>query len=197
MQDVQIETARRPRLTRAMLAAAEDGSQPATLSDVRIVSYSLVVPTGTGSTGPTTDGGAAGGLYRSEMDRARFYMAQQQGQSSPTDAVKLGDPTVGEVVGLTFQYYDGSTENDEWDSNQQGKLPSAVKVTLTIRSARKSSGSHLGGASGEHREAVYDILVDLPNSAVPASEFKSLAQVDKMKGSSNASMSTSTSSSTP
>ncbi len=194
MQDVQIETARRPRLTRAMLAAADDGSQPAMLSDIRIVSYSLGAPTGTGPTGPTSDGNATGGVYRSEMDRALFYMAQQQGQSSPPDAVKLGDPTVGEVIDLKFQYYDGSNWNDEWDSNQQGKLPSAVKVKLTIRSARKSSGPlpgvpGVGGASRGQRETVYDILVDLPNSTVSASEFQSLAQVDQSgsKGSMNSS----------
>jgi hypothetical protein len=187
IQGVQIETTHRPRLSRAMLAAAEDGSQPAMLSDIRIVDYCLGPPTGAGSTGPIGDGGASGGLYRSEMDRLLFYTAQQQGQSNPPDAVKLGDPTVGEVVDLKFSYYDGSNWNDSWDSNQQGKLPSAIKVILTIRSARKSSGSNLGGASREQRETVYDILVDLPNSTVPASEFQSLAQVDQMKSSSGGS----------
>ena len=184
IQGLQIETTYRPRLSRAMLAAAADGSQTAMLSVIRIVSYSLGVPTGTGTTGPISDGGATGGLYRSEMDRALFYMAQQQGQSTPPNAVELRDPTVGQVIDLKFSYYDGSNWNDEWDSNQQGKLPSAVKVALTIRSARKSSGRlpgvpGLGGASGGQRETVYDILVDLPNSTVPASEFQSLAQVDQ------------------
>ena len=183
IQGVQIETAHRPRLSRAMLAAAEDGSQPAMLSDIRVVDYSLGPPTGAGSNGPISDGGATGGLYRSEMDRLLFYAAQQQGQSNPPDAVKLGDPTVGEVVDLRFSYYDGSNWNDEWDSNQQGKLPSAIKVQLTIRSARKLVGSNAGGASREQREAVYDVLVDLPNSTVPASEFQSLAQVDPVKAS--------------
>jgi hypothetical protein len=192
LQGLQIETTNRPRLSRAMLAAAQDGSQPAMLSDIRIVSYSLGSPTGNGSTGPISDGGATGGIYRSEMDRSLFYTAQQQGQSNPSDAVKLGDPTAGEVVDLKFSYYDGSNWNDAWDSNQQGKLPSAVKVMLTIRSARKSGGSGLGGlglggASHEKRDAVYDILVDLPNSTVPANAFQSLAQVDKMNLSSGSS----------
>ena len=88
------------------------------------------------------------------MDRLLFYAAQQQGQSNPPDAVKLGDPTVGEVVDLRFSYYDGSNWNDEWDSNQQGKLPSAIKVQLTIRSARKLVGSECTGRrrSREQRE---------------------------------------------
>ena len=145
IQWVQVETAHRPQPTRAMLAAAADGSQPAMLSDVRIVSYTLGAPNGAGSTGATGDSG----LYRSEMDRALFYTAQQQGQTNPGDAVKLGDPSVGEVIDLKFQFYDDTgTENDEWDANQQGKLPSAVRVTLTIRSARKPIGALLTGLGG-------------------------------------------------
>jgi hypothetical protein len=184
VQSLQIETAHRPRLTRAMLAAVEDGSQPSMLSDIRIVNYSFGPPTGAAPTGLSSSGNAAGGVYRSEMDRSLFYMAVQQGQSNPSNPVKLGDPTVGEVIDLKFTYYDGTTANDEWDSNQQGKLPSAVRVVLTIHSARRSRGSSLGGlglggASREQRDAVYDMLVDLPNAPVPASEFQSLSQVDK------------------
>jgi hypothetical protein len=184
-QSVRVETAHRPRLTQAMLAATADGSQPAMLSDLRIVSYSLSSPDG--SSAPTADG-AATGLYRSEMDRSLYYAAMQQGQSNPGDTQRIGDPTVGEIENLQFTYYDGSTPNDTWDSVQQGKLPSAVRVTLTLRSARKVSAAAslgnvgFGGAAGDQRIAVYEILVDLPNSAVTSSEIQGLNQVDSSGG---------------
>ncbi len=180
---IQIETTRRPRVAKAILAAAENGGQPPMLSDVRIVTYGLGPPNGGSAMDATFDGPSAG-LYRSEVDRLQFYTAVQNGQSDPSAGLeKLGDPDVGEVVNLKFQYYDGTTENDEWDSNEQGKLPSAVRVSLTIRPARKSApGSSVFGsfrtAAKERPPVVYDILVDLPNSTVPANEFQTLAQVD-------------------
>jgi Tfp pilus assembly protein PilV len=184
MQSIRIETARRPRLTQAMLAASEDGSQPAMLSDLRIVSYSLGSPAD-GGTVATLPDGAAAGMYRTEIDRSLYYAAVQQGQSNPGDTLRLGDPTVGEIEDLKFTYYDGSTPNDTWDSVQQGKLPSAVRVTLTLRSVKKSSAAAtvggslgFGGANGNQRLAVYEILVDLPNAAVTTSEIQALNQVD-------------------
>jgi hypothetical protein len=102
---------------------------------------------------------------------------------------QLGDPDVGDVEDLKFTYYDGTTASEVWDSYQEGKLPSAVRITLSIRRAAKTSySSSLFGGSQERALLVYHIVVALPNAAVTAEQLQSLMQVDKMNLSSGGAM---------
>jgi len=55
--------------------------------------------------------------------------AQQQDVTQPTEEVLCRD-----VMGVTFQYYDGSQWNPSWDSTQEDNdLPAAVQVVLTLQ----------------------------------------------------------------
>jgi hypothetical protein len=166
-QELQVETIRRPKVNR-LAPPTDDPTQPARLSDIRTVTYSLGAH---GTDDPTERGVSAdplGGLYRRELDRAEFISASQQGQ---TDDLGHGTELLApEVVNLQFTYYDGTTISDQWDSTQQGKLPSAVEVMISLRRpVPKSSFTVLASTEGR-QPTVYDMLVDLPNSAVTAGQ---------------------------
>ena len=73
-------------------------------------------------------------------------------------------------MALVFTYYDSTTTSDTWDSSQQGKLPSAVRVSIGIRRPPPKS-SQLGlAAQQDGTLVIYDTLVDLPNAAVKSSK---------------------------
>ncbi len=174
-QAVRVETSHRPRATKAMLATLQNGATLGMLSDIREVTYTLGPPDGSSAGSAPVGGGASSalGLYRSDMERMEYYTAMQQGGVDPSQA--LTERLAAEVADLKFTYYDGSTANDEWDSNEQGKLPSSVRVTISIRApAKKSSGgsSLLGGGSDERPSTVYSMLVDLPNASATPLELE-------------------------
>jgi len=188
-QAMQIETARRPRATLVSLqTAANDPSQPARLSDIRVVSYSLGAPTtlDMSQQGPPSTSGT--GLYRHEQDRAEFVYGSQNGQVDESDpTTELLAP---EVVDLQLTYYggtggtasdgttsggtsnadtttNGTTSDNQWDSTQQGMLPAAVKISISLR--REAPKSLLNVLDNEKRPAVvYSLLVSLPNASVDA-----------------------------
>ncbi len=215
-QAIQIETARRPRATLASLqVAASDRSQPARLSDIRVVSYSLGAPTTVDMSqqGPPSTSGT--GLYRHEQDRAEFFYASQNGQTDDTDPKK--DLLAPEVVDFQLTYYggtagtassgtasggtasggtagsgtassgtatngttsggtttvdtttNGTTSDNQWDSTQQGMLPAAVRISISLR--RQAPKSLLSLLDTEKRPpVVYTLLVSLPNSQVDTSQ---------------------------
>ena len=72
------------------------------------------------------------------------------------------------MVNVQFIYYDGTTTSDQWDSTQQGKLPSAVEVMISLRRPTPKSSFALSAGTEERQPTVYDMLVDLPNSTVTA-----------------------------
>ena len=164
VQELQVETSRRPRPNPAM--PPPDTTVPARLSDIRTVTYSLGPP---GTTYPPQRGVSsdpAGGLYRRELDRAEFAWSSQQGQTDDLDrGTELLAP---EVVDLQFSYYDSSTTNDTWDSIQNGKLPTAVKVSIAIRRAAPKTTDPGMAAADAVPPTVYDMLIDLPNSQAKA-----------------------------
>lgn len=175
-QAIQIETARRPRATLASLqTVANDSSQPARLSDIRVVSYSLGAPSSVDMSKEASASTSLTGLYRHEQDRAEFVYGSQNGQVDESNpATELLAP---EVVNLQLTYYDGTTTggtatsstttSDQWDSNQTGKLPGAVKISISLR--REAPKSTRNVLDPESRPAVvYSLLVSLPNASVEA-----------------------------
>ena len=152
---LQVDTSRRPWSNRRPATASTNDGSPAPTSDVTTVIYCLGNP---GMVSPTEQSGsssaAGGGLYRRAMERNAFLFAVAQGQ---TDLLSRATDLLGaEVVNLRFTYYDGTTSSDTWDSSQQGKLPTAVKVTVALsrpNAARNAS------------PMIYDLLVTLPNDA--------------------------------
>ena len=153
---LQVDTSRRPRLSRlALMMSTADNSQLPPLSDLWTVTYSLGNP---GTVSPTEQGDSApdaqGGLYRRELERSQFVWAMRQGLSDVLNqATNLLAP---EVVDMQFTYYDGLTTSDTWDSTQQGKLPTAVKVAIAIRRPARTVA---GGRCASHGR--YFALCDL------------------------------------
>ena len=170
LQCLQVDTSCRSRPNRLPPAPATgDNSQP-TLSDIKTVTYSLGDP---GTISPIERGNSPldpqGGLYRRELERAACAWAMQQGQTDLLNQVT--DLLAPEVVDVQFTYYDGTTTSDVWDSTQQGKLPSAVKVAIVIRRpVAQPSSTALQAAADSPPPIIYDMLVDLPNSQVKATQ---------------------------
>ena len=70
------------------------------------------------------------GLIRGEMDRALArYVQDFGGAADITQGQELIAP---EVTQIQFRYYDGEAWQDEWDSEDLGKLPVAIEFTMVI-----------------------------------------------------------------
>jgi len=181
---LQVETARRPRLAQPRLF--DDPTMPARLGDIRTVTYSLGVPEAVerGVQGVSSSAGdGTEGLYRRELDRAEFAWAAQTGNAALLEGASV--LLAPEVADLAFTYYNGLNAAETWDSNAQGSLPSAVRISLVLRRAAPSASSNGAAAEGDGLLIVYDMLVDLPNAQA------------KSAPSSSSSSSSSGSSSTP
>ena len=107
-------------------------------SDVKSIAYYLRNESSAESfaDNPNAPGGEAStdgfgrGLMRAEMDRAVTSYADSGGGTASiySTAQLLAD----EVVGLGFEYFDGTEWPTEWDSSTQG-LPRAIRVWLSIK----------------------------------------------------------------
>ncbi len=81
-------------------------------------------------------GGESGsvGLIRMTGDLYGLGKAMAEGEEqSQISATSIQAP---EVTAIQFQYYDGSAWQAEWDSMQLNKMPSAVEIILTLRTAK-------------------------------------------------------------
>jgi prepilin-type N-terminal cleavage/methylation domain-containing protein len=141
-------------------------SQPASLSDVKTVSYFTGGAQGSGGSSLPVASSDQRGLMRCEMDRAvALYQAEHGGLASTNVNATLLAP---EVAGLQFAYSDGSQWLDSWDSSQNGGLPMAVRVTVYIipnkskRSGSQWSGGIAGGSSTPEGALTYYLLVSIP-----------------------------------
>jgi type II secretory pathway pseudopilin PulG len=140
-QAIQIETVRRPRATLASLqAAASDPSQPARLSDIRVVSYSLGAPISADMSQNSPASTSGTGLYRHEQDRAEFFYASQNGQVDQSDpATELLAP---EVVDFHLTYYGGTA-----GTTSTGATSGGTTSTAAASGGTSTNGAASGGTS--------------------------------------------------
>lgn len=133
------------------------------LGDVRTVSYFVAKP-GDVKLPETSELQAEKcGLLRREWERAAFLWNVEQGRIDELNlALKVLSP---DVERIEFAYMDGDKEHEDWDSVDLGKLPDAVKITLSIRQPRgKKQSLALDGTVEGIALASYSMLVDLPNA---------------------------------
>ena len=77
------------------------------------------------------------------------------------DAGMLGEPWLSAA--------NGTTNETQWDSTQQGMLPLAVRISISLRrEARKSMFNFTDSESPP--PTVYSLLVSLPNASVDTSQ---------------------------
>jgi hypothetical protein len=165
-QQLQVEISRLPRGDRAGAAAAngDSGSSAGQGSDLRTVTYGIAGLDTLSDLNSAATSGPRGGLMRCELDSASFNFLAQQGDAGSQDhATEMLAP---EVEGIEFTYLDGGTELEEWDSQTQGKLPTAVRITLALRRAPRRSALAVASSTEESPPQLYDLLVYLPNSSV-------------------------------
>ena len=145
-------------------------------SDVRTITYRVVKPGEAGLSDATGARDQRCGLVRGEWERAAYAWAIQQGQ---TDEISRAQKVLApEVEIIEFTYLDGSTTYQEWDSLQQGKLPTAVRIAIAIRRPRwKAQRPSATGTTEESPSTVYETLVYLPNAHATLSQ--AIAAVSK------------------
>jgi hypothetical protein len=194
--EMQVDVSRLPRIDQlAALMAAQSGEQLADRpSEVKTVTYYLQDNGAAGSLGAAGSANLSGGLVRRELDRFVTAWAAQQGSLSETAMNQ--QPIAPEVIGLEFEYFDGSQWLTEWDSVQNQGLPIAVQVALSIDRSRlttkKSSSSWLSpsrsGNDSLQQPNIYRLVVYLPGSH-PVSSGGSMGQGSSDAGSSGSSAS--------
>lgn len=156
------------RLTRATVSSSNssDTDNVNPTADLRTVTYTLA-----GNSMGSGGNGNGQGLVRYEMDRAAAVQSQNTGQY--TQDLTNQTPIAPEVTDLEFSYFDGTQWNQQWDTSQQGALPMAVQIVISIARTASGSGllpaglSPLGGNSSDNSVRTYWLKVPLP-AGVPS-----------------------------
>lgn len=178
--ELRIDVSRLPRVDQYESLLAADGNVDAVdiPSDVKTVTYFLRseesaaaadAPLGSMATVQISTTGRGRGLMRREVDRAVASWAEQSGdtQSATAQSKLLAD----EVVGLTFQYFDGTQWLADWNSDDLGGLPLAVEIVLVLSDARpEDTTSSLQPPEIDEKpptERTYRLVVALPTATLP------------------------------
>jgi type II secretory pathway pseudopilin PulG len=154
--ELQVTIRRNLQKSRAATAAAMASLPPDRIGDLWIVNYWRAE--------------RPGGLVRCERDYATAAWAVEQGKP---DAWRSTAPVVApEVEAIEFVYFQGGAALEQWDSSRKGRLPTAVKINLTLRRSPGTRNFLVNQTAAEQRSSpVYSLLVDLPDPG-PATEPK-------------------------
>ena len=107
--------------------------------DLMVVRYFLAQKGGAGLSSkiadresPGSDSGPAG-LVRMTGDLYGISMSLQENEEDAQ--IAAAQLWAREVAGITFQYFDGTQWQTEWDSKKLSSLPQAIEIVLTLRTA--------------------------------------------------------------
>ena len=114
-------------------------------------------------TDPQTAEAGGAGLVRHEQNRATALWAAGGGGGGMVDASEsLQVPLATEVAAVEFLYHDGIEWIEEWNTNQQGDLPKAVRITIwIIPVSLRGSGTDTTSQT-ESDWLAYQLTVHLP-----------------------------------
>jgi len=173
--ELQVDISHMPLMDEAFVRA--DTLPIAPPSDVRTVTYRLARPEDEELL-ETTGSRRQRGLLRREWERATFAWAVEQGQ---TDALNRTFKVLSpEVAMLQFTYLDGGTTYEEWDSSEQGKLPTAVIIAISMWKLQRPSAD---GTLKTSLPTVYETLVYLPNSRATLADAVAMDESQEAKSS--------------
>ena len=149
-EELQVTIRRTLQRSRATTAAAVASLPADRLGDLWIVNYRR-------AEGP-------GGLVRCERDYATAAWAAEQGK--PDDWRSAAPVVAPEVEAIEFIYFQGGTAQEQWDSSRQGRLPSAVRINLTIRRSHRTRNFLIDETAEEQRTStVYSLRSICPGRA--------------------------------
>ncbi|MEM6692592.1 MAG: prepilin-type cleavage/methylation domain-containing protein [Planctomycetota bacterium] len=133
---LQCDVSRLPRLEdyNVMMEIQDPSELTDPPSDLKTVSY--FVQPDTLMTGVSDDLSedpleGSGGLVRRVLDRRVTQLAMTTGGA--TRLASTGDLIAPEVVGLEFEYFDGTAWLLAWNSDEMGALPYAIRIQLSLR----------------------------------------------------------------
>lgn len=120
-------------------------------SDIKTVAYYVRIgQSSTGAASKSSDS-ATSGLVRREVDRAvTRYAIDFGGGAVLADAEEVIAP---EVTAIYFRYFDGREWQSSWDSDELGRLPVAIEVTVQIGGAQQGTGSATSNTSASNSSA--------------------------------------------
>jgi len=183
--ELRMDVSRLPRVDQYEALLAGGGVDAVAIpSDVKTVTYFLrsevsadAADTPLSSSLPVegTLTGRGRGLMRREVDRATSAWADQSGSATtaaPTDQARL---LAEEVVGLSFQYFDGIQWLTDWDSDQIGGLPLAVEIILIMDDADPDAAESPLAADtttdgSVPTERTYRLVVHIPTATIPTTD---------------------------
>lgn len=175
--ELRFDISRLPRVDQyeTVQTSSDDPSSIEFPSDIKTVVFFLQSDENGSPLLPTELGGRVGyaepsttgrgrGLMRSQQDRAVLSLAESSGSDIAVySAAKM---LAEEVVGLQFQYFDGTEWLEEWDSSTTGTLPRAVKIMLTLQPTYAMSEAELAKSptAAAPPEFNYSLVVRLPSA---------------------------------
>ena len=136
---IQIDTSRLPRLEEYVTLIQTDPTKLTDLpSDLKTVTYYVQQSDVIGvndtlaqlGTSDATDAPTGAGLVRRVLDRIAHNYAVSSGNITTLN--QTGELLAPEVTGIEFSYWDGVTWQIEWNSDELGELPLAVKIDMVM-----------------------------------------------------------------
>ena len=147
---------------------------PNSASDLKSVSYFLAgsstgtlptfLPPGSGGNGDS----AASGLTRTSADRLTLVQAGENIELAT--AASTSELLADEIETLSFEYHDGFEWLTSWDSQEEGRLPNAIGISISFKAPSGPAGSFVRRGASEMTDR-YRIVITLP----VANSFESLA----------------------
>ena len=111
-------------------------------------------------------------LIRRVQSRAQAIYSTAMGDPN---AVQQGEQLLSDqVVWLSFEYFDGFQWLYQWDSELDGGLPVAVRISITIVDPHEVSAGSFVGAMDSPEGDSYQITVSLPTAGTPASDVSTM-----------------------
>ena len=160
------------RPDRRSRGTSDVGVNPNSASDLKSVSYFMAGSSGgtlpTFLTQGADGGGGASGLSRSSADRLTLVQAGDNVDLS--SAASTTELLAEEIETLSFEYHDGFEWLTSWDSQEEGKLPNAIGISISFKAPSGPAESFVRRGASEMTDR-YRIVITLP----VANSFEGLA----------------------
>jgi hypothetical protein len=195
---IELDISRSPRLDESIVQPTDlmSGTLTDLPTDVKTVTYYVQGPIMNGVSDslsslssdaliPDANRANPSGLIRRMIAKNALQKAYNEGE---TDRItRTGMLIAREVVGLSFEFYDGAEWLTDWDSSTQG-LPIVVRVTIALQNPKIPSDQRLSPpltlntmsaqTLAQQGITVYSTIVPIPGAALATSNESSSSSTD-------------------